>query len=427
MQQLRLNRKLAFDHYIGGPLAWLLNISACLIAKVIRRDHSLTGPPRAVLFIKFIGLGSVVRGSFLVTAVRAKYPDAKIYFASFPAVSPLVSMFDEVDEVKVVRDDTIPHLLVDTLELLFWCWRKKIDLVIDLELHAKYSAIVSVLSMARDRAGFAGISSRFRRGLYTHLVFWNPVRYIGKAYRQLAEALALPDASEAPISIPPSAQAEAVQCLQTLGWTSEMRIIGINPNASDLRTERKWPERYFAALIDMLPADQKFMVVVFGSRDEWQVAENVRTKVTSTQYPVHNIAGKVSFAALCEILKRLSIFVTNDSGPMHIARSFNTPTVSLWGPTHPVNYCPPGGRHIALYRPVYCSPCTHATDVPPCGGDNQCLQRIEPVKALRAVCTLLKIPVPQTNLTLYEAPQEPSVLGYWRPHSVPLPGSSSKG
>ena len=257
MQQLRLNRKLAFDHYIGGPLAWLLNISACLIAKVIRRDHSLTRPPRAVLFIKFIGLGSVVRGSFLVTAVRAKYPDAKIYFASFPAVSPLVSMFDEVDEVKVVRDDTIPHLLVDTLELLFWCWRKKIDLVIDLELHAKYSAIVSVLSMARDRAGFAGISSRFRRGLYTHLVFWNPVRYIGKAYRQLAEALALPDASEAPISIPPSAQAEAVQCLQTLGWTSEMRIIGINPNASDLRTERKWPERYFAALIDMLPADLK--------------------------------------------------------------------------------------------------------------------------------------------------------------------------
>ena len=217
-----------------------------------------------------------------------------------------------------------------------------------------------------------------------------------------------------------------MQCLEQVGWTSDVQLVGINPNASDLRTERKWPERYFAALIDMLPPNQRFMVVVFGSKDEWPVAENVRSRVTSPQYPVHNIAGKVSFPALCEILKRLSIFVTNDSGPMHIARSFNTPTVSLWGPTHPVNYCPPGGRHIALYRPVYCSPCTHATYVPPCGGDNQCLQRIEPAKALRAVCTLLKIPVPETKLTLYEPPQAPSVLGYWRPHSVPLPGKGSK-
>lgn len=426
MQKLRLNRKLAFDHYIGGPLAWILNISACLLATVVRRDHSLSLPPRGVLFIKFIGLGSVVRGSFLITAVREKYPDTKIYFASFPAVSPLVGMFDEVDEVKVVRDDTIGHLMVDTVGLLFWCWRRKIDLVIDLELHAKYSAIVSVLSLSRDRAGFAGISSRFRRGLYTHLVFWNPVRYIGKAYGQLAEALALPVAPEAPICIPPSAQAEAVECLEHLGWTPEMQLIGINPNASDLRSERKWPERYFSALIDMLPSDQKFFVVIFGSKDEWEVAENVRVGVSSKQYPVHNIAGKVSFAALCEILKRLSLFLTNDSGPMHVARAFNTPTVSLWGPTHPVNYCPPGGRHIALYRPVYCSPCTHATDVPPCGGDNQCLQRIEPAKALRAVCTLLKIPVPHTARTFYQAPAESSVLGYWRPHSVPLPGNVSK-
>lgn len=404
----------------------MLNVSACLIAKVFRRDHSLSYPPRGVLFIKFIGLGSIVRGSFLLTAVRSRYPGAKIYFATFPGVSPLVEMFEEVDEVRIVRDDSILHLMVDTIGLIVWCWCKKIDLVIDLELHAKYSAIVSVLSLARDRAGFAGISSRFRRGLYTHLVFWNPVRYIGKAYHQLSEALALPESAEASIAIPPSAQAEAVACLEKLGWTPEVRLIGINPNASDLRTERKWPERYFSALIDMLPAGQKFLVVVFGSRDEWQVAENVRRGVASTQYPVHNIAGEISFAALCEVLKRLSLFVTNDSGPMHVARSFNTPTVSLWGPTHPVNYCPPGGRHIALYRPVYCSPCTHATDVPPCGGDNQCLQRIEPAKVLRAACTLLKIQVPHTTLRMYQPPQEPLVLGYWRPHSVPLPGNGTR-
>ena len=423
MTSFRLDRKLLFDHYVGGALAWCLNALARILALVWRRDHSLRVPPRAVLFIKFLGLGSVVRSSFLLSAVRQKYPDTQIYFATFPAVAPIVKMYSEVDKVVVVRDDSITHLILDTLKLIGWCWRNPIDLVIDLEFHSKYSSVISALSLGRDRAGFAGITSRFRRGLYTHLVFWNPVRYVGKAYGQLGRALALPEATDPPLDISVNAEEEALSFLSGLGCSRSSRLIGINPNASDLRPERRWPSHYFSKLIECIPSGHDFVVLICGSASEWDIAEAVRIGSASATSPVHNIAGKLSFPAFCALLKRLDVFVTNDSGPMHVARNLEVPTVSLWGPTHPGNYSPPGGKHIALYRPIYCSPCTHATDVPPCGDDNQCLKRIEPVKVLKSMCKLLRIPTPQIDLTLCHPTNSYPVLGYWQRESVELSSS----
>lgn len=418
-----LDKKLIVDHYVGGVLAWTLNVLARVVALVWHRDHSLERPPRAVLVLKFLGMGSIVRASFLFTAIKKKYPDTHLCVATFSGTAPLVSMYREVNQVLVVRDSSIWYLLIDTLKLLSLCWHNRVDLVIDLEVHAKYSSIVSALSLARDRAGFAGITSRFRRGLYTHMVFWNPIRYVGRAYEQLGAALGLASAPDAEICVPPSAIAEAREFLNTLGWREGSRLIGINPNASDLRMERLWPSEYFSALLSMLPPGHDFIVVVCGSKAEWGNAESVRLGVKGSPYPVFNIAGALSFAAYCQVLRQLSVLVTNDSGPMHVARAFEVPTVSLWGPTHPANYGPPGRNHLRLYRPIYCSPCTHATDVPPCGGDNQCLKRLGPGRVLRTVCALLKIDAPSIAAEFFVPQGKAQVLGYWHRASVDLPAS----
>jgi lipopolysaccharide heptosyltransferase II len=421
MKSLGLNQKLLFDHYVGGVIAWCLNAAARLAALVWSRDHSLSRDPKAVLFIKFLGLGSVVRASSLFVAVKQRYPNTKIYFAAFPGMASVVRMYSEVDEVVVVRDDSLIHLIVDTLSLIVWCWRKRIDLVIDLEFHSKYSSVVSALSLALNRAGFAGVTSRFRRGLYTHLVFWNPTRFVGRAYAQLGAALGLPDAEDAQLVISPEAEREASALLESLGCTAHTRLVGLNPNASDLRLERRWPAEYFAEVARQLPTGHHFAILVCGAQSEWSTAEEVRAGCVPGNYPVHNIAGKLSFAGMCALLRKVSVFVTNDSGPMHVARAFSIPTVSLWGPTHPANYSPRGGRHISIYQPIYCSPCTHATDVPPCMGDNQCMKRIEPTRVLKAVCKLLDIEAPaHTSQSLLRENSE-IVLGYWQRASVAPP------
>ncbi len=422
---MQFQRKMMIDHYLGAPLAWGLNICAQIVGKFTKRDHSLTTAPRTILFLKFIGLGSIVRASFLIDSARKRYPDAKIAFACFPGCAPLVKMYPEIDQVWVVRENSIIFLAIDTLKLLYKMWRFKVDLVVDLEVHSKYSSIVAGLSLARDRAGYAGVTSRFRRGLYTHLVFWNPLRFVDHAYEQLGLALGLKRMQPEHVpTLPSSALSEAQRYLSKLGISATTVVIGINPNASELRPERRWPLENFANLIRSLPSDKQLTVLLLGSPSERGYVEQLRQLTKDSQIPIHNTAGDLSFAGFTALLKSLSVLVTNDSGPLHLARAFKVPTVSLWGPTHPVVFSPRGEKHISLYKPIYCSPCTHASDVPPCGGDNRCLKQLSWVRVARALYKLLDMHPPSNLPVEIESESADSntneiVLGYWQRESAP--------
>lgn len=420
-----LRLKLGIDHYVGGCLAWLLNLAARLVALFWKRDHTLRHPPRTVLFLKFTGLGSIARAAFLLPAVRERFPNCRLAFACFPGCAGLVRMYAQVDDVLIVRDANLFGLAIDTLRLVLWSWRRRVQLVIDLEVHSKYSSVVAGLTLARDRAGFGGITSRFRRGLYTHLTFWNPIRRVDLAYRQLGRALGLsPTPHWVRPVLPPTARAEVARLCAELGIRPGDRVLGVNPNASELRQERRWPGEGFAKVIESLPARPDFHVLLLGSPAERDYAEHVRSLIGRTELPVWNVAGALGFAGFAALLERLTVLLTNDSGPLHIAAALGTPTVSLWGPGHPQHYTPHGAKHVVFYRPIYCSPCIYTTDVPPCGGDNQCLRRLDWRAVARAVCRMLHLEgppaarvAPRTSVLNEPVP----VFGYWQRASVPLP------
>lgn len=419
---MNLRLKLAIDHYVGGPLAWVLNLSARLVALFWGRDHTLRRVPRTVLFMKFTSLGSIARAASLLRAARRRWPESRLAFACFPGCAELVRLYAAVDEVVVVRDSGLPALALDTLRLTLWSWRNRVDLVIDLEVHSKYSSVVSGLTLARDRAGFAGVTSRFRRGLYTHLVFWNPRRRVDLAYRQLGRALRLAAVPGwlAP-EIPGSAEREAQSLLQSLGVSDADLILGVNPNASPLSIERRWPVEKYAHVIQALPPAPRIHVLLLGSLAERSHVARLAATVSSCELPVHDLAGRVSFAGFLALLRRLTVLLTNDSGPLHLAAALEVRTVSVWGPTHPGVYAPRGPRHRSFYRPIYCSPCVHFADVPPCGGHNECLRKLAWRPVAGAVCELLGIPSGSWPRDADEWRQTAAVYGYWRRASVPLP------
>ena len=70
-----------------------------------------------------------------------------------------------------------------------------------------------------------------------------------------------------------------------------------------------------------------------------------------------DLGGQLSLGALAALLEGAAAFVTNDSGPMHLAAALGTPTIALFGPETPTGYRPLGPRVRVLYRPPVCSPC----------------------------------------------------------------------
>ncbi len=103
--------------------------------------------------------------------------------------------------------------------------------------------------------------------------------------------------------------------------------IGINPGAT-YGSAKRWNEEGFAKVIDHFSRD--FDIILFGGPNEVDIANKIEKLSNSN---LLNLAGKTSIQELVERVAGLSLFVTNDSGPMHIAAAYKVPTFALFGPT----------------------------------------------------------------------------------------------
>src|SRR5262249_18652232 len=136
------------------------------------------------------------------------------------------------------------------------------------------------------------------------------------------------------IRVPPRAKERAGGLLAE--WLPDnVPLLLVNPNASDLLLERRWPVENFSTaiseLLDLLP---DLHVALIGSRNEAAYIAGLAQLLASRKNRIREYAG-LHLAVFLGILPRANCFLTNDSGPMHMAFDFRVPTVALFGPASP--------------------------------------------------------------------------------------------
>jgi ADP-heptose:LPS heptosyltransferase len=388
-----LAQKRRLDTTLGAPVCVVLNALARLLGALSRRDHSLTTPPRRILVIKLVGLGSILHATLLLRALKERYPDATLSFLCFTQAAPLVPRLPDLDEVILLDDRSYWRLLRSVLGFVGRAWRHRPDLVLDLEVHSKFSTILSTLTCARDRAGYYLDTTRFRGGLYTQLVYYNRQRHVQEAYRQLGRAVGADPAVGQPLPphLSPEEQTAAERFLDECGRGAR-KLLLVNVNAGELCWERRWDPANFAAVIEHFAAREEVLVVLIGSPDEAEYTETVRRLVSEElRTRVVNSAGKLSFGGFLALLQAADVLLTNDTGPLHLAAALDRPTVSLWGPGLPETYRPLIGDHRVVWKGVYCSPCLYWVDEPPCAGCNVCMMRMGWEEVAAEVAALLGV------------------------------------
>lgn len=140
-------------------------------------------------------------------------------------------------------------------------------------------------------------------------------------------------------------------------------ILGINPGAAYGSSKRWFPER-FADVSNWFLQETKGSIVIFGSSSEIKTAEEILIKIRPdlrTENNVLNLTGKTTLRELIALISECNIFVTNDSGPMHIAFSVGTPMVSIFGSTEPELTGYINNNSLVLRSEVSCSPCFERT------------------------------------------------------------------
>ncbi len=167
----------------------------------------------------------------------------------------------------------------------------------------------------------------------------------------------------------------------------EMPLIGLNPGAF-FGASKTWPVESYAALARRLAAGGRVRVLVLGGPKEADLAGRV---CAAAEGAAINLAGKDSLQTLPGLLARLSILVSGDTGPLHIAALVGVRTVSLFGPTDPLRTAPLGKAHRHLRREMECSPCFER--VCPLG-HHRCMKEISPEEVAEEVEEILANALP---------------------------------
>ena len=152
-------------------------------------------------------------------------------------------------------------------------------------------------------------------------------------------------------------------------------------------TAKRWlPERFAGSAIRMAN-ELGAAVAIFGSKDERDLCQSVATSVSaSIAKPVRNFAGETTLAEFIDLAAACRIYLTNDSGAMHIASALGVPTVAIFGATDDQTTGPTGPLARVVREPVECSPCLKRE----CPIDHRCMTRVSAARVAEVALELLK-------------------------------------
>jgi ADP-heptose:LPS heptosyltransferase/GT2 family glycosyltransferase len=166
------------------------------------------------------------------------------------------------------------------------------------------------------------------------------------------------------------------------------RLVCIHPGVGN--PVRQWPASSYAALIDLLAAEEDMHAILVGGGDEQAVARDVLNAVVAKDRVI-SLVGSLKLDQLAAVMEACALFVGNNSGPKHIAASLGVPTLGIHsGVVDAAEWGPLGSTAMALQRRVICGPCylEFASD---CPRGLACLTGIKPRDVLAACRRLLGV------------------------------------
>jgi ADP-heptose:LPS heptosyltransferase len=362
-----LRYKQQLDKYLGNFLIAFNLIAAKTLGFLWRRNHSLQPAPRTIIFIKIMGIGSVLMAADAVLAIKEKYPDAKLVLLANRSVIQGIQPTGLFDEYRTFNDTSLLNVILSTFRHLFFAWKSKRLWVCNLEVYSKLTTLFSLWTCARNRFDFFFNEVSFRKNINTHSVYFNQFAPAHENYDRMAEALG----------------AEVKKTFAFPGLPAVQRIntgkkyIIISNTCSELARERLYPDGLLVQLCHILYAKYNAPILLTGTKADSNYYETIIQNDSLKAVPVQNKAGDYSIEEFLSLLYNdCHLLITVDSAPLHYAYRLGVPTVSLWGPTNPVTRMKEAGSFKAVYLSVHCSPCTHHTSVLPCGGNNFCMKNM---------------------------------------------------
>lgn len=318
-------------------------------------------------------IGDAVMSVAALRELRRLYPGDRLVLAARPWVAGLFEDQGLVDEIVPI--DTTASQMTNFRHTVSVA--RRADRAVLLQ-NAFGAALVAFAARIPDRAGYRtdgrtwlltrSAVPRIKR-LRRHQIYY----YLDLLYQTgLSPTDYLSDSDYKPdIHLVAGAQsiASTEQLLAENGIVRNRPVVGINPGAFFGSAKRWFADRY-AALADRLIQRLDAQILIFGSREEKRLADEIRE---SMHYRPVILAGATDLSCLMALISLCDLFITNDSGPMHLAAALGTPQIALFGSTDEIATGPYSANAQVVHKHVECSPCL----LRECPLDLRCFEHIK--------------------------------------------------
>lgn len=337
--------------------------------------------PRRILIRSTNWIGDAIMTTPAVHTIRKNFPNAEITMLAVPWVADIFRLSPDVDKVWVYdKKEMYAGKVKGVVKLAAHLLQYGFDAAILLQ-NAFEAAFIVRLAGIPLRAGY----KRDGRGLLlTHgvdLPAGIHARHQVHYYQMLLAGLGLtpgPDTLRLPLpdELIGWARGYIEDLKEQQGFSSHegqvlpardgsvpnrgsIPVIGFNPGAA-YGPAKRWPAEKFgqlAALIAHHHGEAGCLILVFGTKDDAEAARAIKEFSIRTPYHVVDMTAKTTLPQVMALIRCCHVFVTNDSGLMHVAAALETPTVAIFGSTDHIATGPFSKKAVVIRKEMACSPC----------------------------------------------------------------------
>ncbi|MDD5596211.1 MAG: lipopolysaccharide heptosyltransferase II, partial [Candidatus Omnitrophica bacterium] len=320
-----------------------------------RVDSPKVKPFKRILIARTDRIGDVVLSTPVIKAIRENYPHAYIAVLVSPYAKEIVEGNPYLDEVIVYDKDKLQRGLMGSIKFARLLKKKKFDLALILHPNNRTHLITFFAAIPRR----LGYDRKFHRLLTDKIKHTKQlgqkheteytldfIRYLG--IEPASKSLYMPIKKES--------EEKVDKLFEELSILKTDKLLAVHPAASC--PSRIWPNDRFAAVADKLIEKYGFKVLILAASKDKALAEEVKKHMS---HQAINLAGETSISMLASVLKRCQLFISNDSGPVHIAAALGTPVISIFGRNQPglspLRWAPLGPKARTIHKNVGCVEC----------------------------------------------------------------------
>ena len=326
-----------------------------------------------ILVINLMHIGDLMLVTPVLRTLRVNYPSARLTLLADKKLRDLVEFNPHIDECMLIDKKGKDDHFGSFFHFILGVRRKKFDLVVNLHRNERASAIAA-FSGAKRIVGYAkpGFSLFFDQVLPNKKAVMHQIHSHFEVLTKACGVTRIDDGG-LEMEIPPGMDEEAAR-LWRENFPEGKKVVAFNIGAS--WPTKRWLDEYFAECADRL-VDRGYSVAFFGGPMDEEMVRDCLTKMKHKDSDaVRVFTGKVSLGVLAGMLRRSALFLTTDSGPMHVGVAMNMPIVTMFGSSPVPGFYPYDAKDVLVKTPEPCHPCgIHIC--PKKGEDNMaCMKKI---------------------------------------------------